>query len=203
MLCTFVSTNLQNLYKSTIRFSYKMNIKKYLSKQYSNPGHIGQLEEDLRSLRAKLINEEMAVARIEEAYEQGQYSAERMETKITAKGKLIEDTQGRIQDLEGQLALASSIDVEVGKLKSAAAQVKYRLDKLDRKRKKILCRLFIDRVEMRRRRQGKRWKIDAEVVFRFNPQKFEQAAMVGRTNSSLASGQRGDLKDINQNDGGR
>ena len=66
----------------------------------------------------------------------------------------------------------SSIDIEVQKLKDASEKVKYRLENLSPKQKKILCNLFIDRIEMRRTKEGKKWKVSAEIFFRFNPQKF-------------------------------
>ena len=79
----------------------------------------------------------------------------------------------------------SSHEVEIEKLKAASEQVKYRLDYLDRKQKKILCQLFVERVEMRRRKVHNRWSVTGDVFFRFNPEKFERDIEMGRTVKKL------------------
>lgn len=85
-------------------------------------------------------------------------------------------------------------DIEVEKLKDASAQVRYRLEKLDRRQKKILCNLFIDRVEMRRRRENDKWQTTAEIYFRFNPAKFSEASKRDSTVKSQRSANTGALK---------
>lgn len=178
-------------------------IKRYLSKHYADPTRIDRLQRDLASLRAARMNAELAIARIEEAYEAGRYSDEKMGEKVTERNNEIAAIEAKVADVEDQLGVMSSATVEVKKLRDAAAQVRYRLDKLDPRQKKILCNLFIDRIEMRRRKVHGRWKVNADVFFRFNPQKFSEAIEEGRTDKALASAARGQLKKKNAVDGGR
>ena len=72
-----------------------------------------------------------------------------------------------------------------------------------KKQKKILCNLFVDRVEMRRRKVHGRWKTHANVFFRFNPKKFESDIEKGSTTKALTSAKRGSLKGKKSKDGGR
>lgn len=160
-------------------------IEHYLSKEYSNPKKIELLEEQLETLREQHANLTLSIFRIEEAYENGVYSEEKMSEKLTEKNNSISKAETEIQDTQDQLQLLSSIDVEVEKLKEASAQVKYRLEHLTDKQKKMLCNLFVERVEMYRKRDGKRWKVSAEVYFRFNPKKFSEEALGGRTQRAL------------------
>lgn len=156
-------------------------IKHYLSKKYSDPTRIQKIEDNLNNLRERKVNEEIAIGRIEEAFEKGTYSEEKLQEKTASKNKEIADIDQKIIKLEEELGILSSISVEVQKLKSASEQVKYRLDKLPHKQKKILCDLFVEKIEMRREKVGKKWKIQADVFFRFNPDKFSEPAEVGRT----------------------
>lgn len=159
----------------------KIFVKQYLSKKYTDPTKIEKLQNSLSILREAQINGEVAIARIEHAYETGNYSEEKMQEKIAEKNKTAADIENKIQEIEDELKFMSSIDIEVQKLKDASKQIKYRLEKLDHKQKKILVNLFIDRVEMFREKIGKRWKITAEIYFRFNPNKFPSTLIGGRT----------------------
>ncbi len=159
----------------------KIFIEHYLSKKYADPTKIAKLQNALSTLREAQMNGEVAIARIEHAYETGNYSEEKMQEKISEKNKSSADIENKIQEIEDELKFMSSIDIEVQKLKDASKQIKYRLEKLDHKQKKILVNLFIDRIEMFREKIGKRWKITAEIYFRFNPNKFPNTLIGGRT----------------------
>lgn len=74
---------------------------------------------------------------------------------------------------------------EVQKLKEASKQIKYKLENLDRKQKRILVDLFVDKVEMTRKKEGKRWRIWADITFRFNPTLFSKPKDMGRTAKGL------------------
>jgi hypothetical protein len=71
----------------------------------------------------------------------------------------------QIAKLTDEIRFISSVDVEVQKLKGASKQVKYRLERLDDRQKRILCDLFVDRVEVLRKpgTHGKRPRITANV----------------------------------------
>lgn len=178
-------------------------IKNYLSKEYMDPTRTDRIEQQLSTLRERKINEELAIARVEHAYEEGQYSEEKMGEKIADRNKEIAVIGQKIQDLEDELMLMSTADVEVKKLRDAAEQVRYHLDNLDRKQKKILCGLFVERVEMGRRKVHGRWKVRSNVFFRFNPSKFSEQIERDRTVRKLVSAVKGQLEKKNVVDGGR
>ncbi|QQS58915.1 recombinase family protein [Candidatus Peregrinibacteria bacterium] len=147
-------------------------IKTYLSQEYSQKTNILQIEEEIALLREKKMNLEMNIARIENAFENGSYSEEKMAKRIMEKEEEMSRIEEEIQEREDRLIFLSSLDIEVKKLKSASEEVKYRLENLTPKQKKILCHLFVDRIEMNRTREESKWKVSAEIFFRFNPQKF-------------------------------
>ena len=62
--------------------------------------------------------------------------------------------------------------MEIQSLKEASKDVKYRLDSLDDKHKKMLIRLFVDRIEITLVRDGRYKKMTAQIFFRFKPDKF-------------------------------
>lgn len=178
-------------------------ITHYLNRQYGDQNRMDKLQQQLATLRERKVNNELAIARIENAYEEGRYSQEKMEEKVAERSKENAEIEGQIQDIEDQVCFVSSDNIEIEKLKAASEQVKYRLDNLDRKQKKILCQLFVDRVELRRRKVHNRWKVTGDVFFRFNPEKFERDIQVGRTVKKLVSAVKGKLEPKNVIDGGR
>ena len=111
----------------------------------------------------------MAIARIEDAYEHGNYSEEKMAEKVSEKNNEIAGIEEQIQKAGGWTCFMSSIDLEAQKLKKASEQVKYRLENLTRNKRKsfVICLWIV--WDVRRR---KNWNISAEIYFRFNPRKF-------------------------------
>lgn len=163
----------------------KVFVEHYLSKQYADPKKADRLEAQLSNLREQKANAELEIGRIEEAYEQGIYSEEKLNERLSKKNKKIAEAETQIQEIEDELNFVASMDIEVKKLKDASKQLKYRLESLDAKQKKVLANLFVDRIEMYRRKEGKRWKITAEIFFKFNPTKFPTRLIKGRTEESL------------------
>lgn len=180
-------------------------IEHYLAKEYySDPTKIERIEGIITNLRERRMNTELAIARIENAFENGAYSEEKLVEKVTEKSNEIGKIDEDIQKYEDELSFISSIDVEVGKLKSASEQVKYRLENLTRKQQKVLCNLFVDRVEMHRvPAEGKGWNITAEIYFRFNPEKFTKTDKGDRTQEGLKDNKKEPSKAQKQLDGGR
>lgn len=169
-------------------------IEFYLAKQYSDPSKVQRLENQLNTLREQKIKTEIAIARVELAFENGSFSEEKMNEKVSVKNKEISNTENKAQEIEDQLSFISSIDLEVEKLKEASKQVKYRLDNLSHREKKILVQLFVDTIEMSRVKEGKRWNISANIIFRFNPYKFPSRAIEGRTTKSLKKGKNSEKR---------
>ncbi len=175
-------------------------IKHYLSTK-NDPTAIENIETRLDMLKARKAEEELAVGRIEMAYEEGRYSQEKMSEKAGERSKIIADLEDEIQRAEGELLMLGAATMEVQKLRSAAEQVDFNLDRLDRRGKKILCDLFINRIEMRHVTEDGERKVRAKIVFQFNPAQLQELPIEGRTNSRLRGAKRGGLKKKSDEDG--
>ncbi len=166
-------------------------IKQYLSKEYLEPKKASKLELALANLRAEKAKiQEIEIGRVQSAYEKGMYNEDTLQEKLTEKEQKISEIEEKIQQIEDELALMSSVDMEVEKLRSASEQVRYRLENLNQKQKRILCELFVDKIEMYRKRDGKRWDVQAEIYFRFNPTKFGEAKSEDRTRKADNKGDK-------------
>lgn len=176
-------------------------IKHYLSKGFRDKDRVEKIEAQILSLRERRANIDVERERIEQAYEAGVYSEESLQAKLSSKATEGTQVDQKLQDLEGQLSLMGAVDLEVQKLKEASEQVKYRLDHLDVNHKKILCSLFIDRVEMHRIEYEGKKKVKAEIFFRFNPSKLDSLGIEGSTEKGLAKAKKEPLKAQNEKDG--
>lgn len=167
-------------------------IKHYFSREFIAPGRIEKLDTQLAQLREKQINiEALEIPRIQNAYENGTYSEEALAERLSRKNAELAEIEGTIQKLEDELRFASSQAVEIDSLKEAAEHVKYQFSDLTREKKKVLCNMFIDHIDVTRteispkdsrsKRQKKQWKVNAEIYFRFNPQKLAEDAEKVRT----------------------
>ena len=180
-------------------------IKQYLSKEYTDKSKIKNLEMQLNSLRQRKVSLEIGAARIEHGYDTGFYDEEKAQSKLAVLRTESGEVEAKIQESEDELSLMSSVDMEVKKLRDASKQVKYRLEHLDPRNKRILCNLFVERVEMLRTKIGARWKTTANVCFRFNPEKFVATIKAGRTQNGLIKGKKDSSNpksDVNGGSGG-
>ena len=173
-------------------------IKKYFNEQKYGKSRLEDMNSELLSYREKKANLEMEQARIEKAYDKGTYSLEKMEDKVRELEEQIGGVEGKIEAIQKELSIASLKESEIAGLRKAAEVVNYNLDNLDRKQKKILIDLFVDRVEMNRTElpsDGKRskWDIQAKVIFRFVPEKFTTTEKKGRTEKGLT---KADVEEI-------
>ncbi len=160
-------------------------IQQYLSEKYTSKSEIEKIEDKLDNLRSQRMNSELALSKVEAAYENGHYSEEKLSEKSTKLNKDISDIEAKMKELEDHLVFVSSVDVEVKKLKEASKQIKYKFDQLTKKQKQILVDLFVDRIEMSRRKDGKKWKVSADIHFRFNPETVKKSADKVRTRKGL------------------
>ena len=181
-------------------------IKYYFSKEYSDPNEADQLEAQLDILRKrKTTIETVEIGRIEFAYERCIYDEDKLQEKLTAKELELNDVNEKITAFEDRLAMMGRAAQEISKLREASEAVKYKIDKLSRDQKKILCQLFVDRVEMfrDRKKDEKRWNITAEIFFRFNPQGVRPETVVGRTPESQQEAVSDDSEAENGLSGGK
>ena len=90
--------------------------------------------------------------------------------------------------------MVASADIEIKKLREASEKVKYRMENLTPEQKKIMCNLFIERIDINRTREGARWHTHAQVYFRFNlPRLYAEAERV-RTQKSLSDNNKSEGK---------
>lgn len=163
----------------------KAFIEKYLAKEYANPSQVEELQNTLSSLREQRLNKDLEIARIEEGYDKGVYSEDKTKDKIASKNTAIAELEEKIQAIEDKLRLLGSINIEVEKLKEASEQLKYRLENFTQEQKKVLVKLFLERIEMYKEKVEGRNKITLEVFFKFNPKKFPNGIMEDRTEGGL------------------
>lgn len=177
-------------------------IKFYLSREFADPTRITTINNQLSHLRQQKINTELSSARIEKAYENGSYSEEKMNEKLRDMEDELTHIDTQISSLEDQLTLIGSIDVEIQSLKEASKEVKYRIDSLDDKHKKMLIRLFVDRIEITLVRDGRHKKMTAQIFFRFKPDKFPKTLDEVSTAEPLIDEALGRQKPKNNRGGG-
>lgn len=164
----------------------KAFVNHYLSKQYADPKQVTHLQQQIDHLRQRHVSiQGVEIPRIMAAYEKGVYEEDQLQERLTEKQTEQYQTEMKISELEDQINIMASATTEIESLRQASREIHYRLNSLTRPQKKLICQLFVDRVEMRReRRNGRqRWAVQAEIFFRFNPSKFRQNQQGGRTDS--------------------
>ena len=130
------------------------------------------------------------------------YGEDKLTAKLSDKEQELSEIQTKIQDIESELQFMRSVEVEIASLKEASKTVKHRLSNLSPKQKRIICDLFIDRIEMTRRKENSRWNIQADIYYRFNPERLAEQALKGRTTAQLAKVTKGSLSQNNVVSGG-
>ena len=139
---------------------------------------------------------------LDHALIKGTFSDEKYKSIRHNVTKELNDVREGIQTLESDMQGVIWARDEINNLEAASIDLKQKINDLGIEQKKILCDLFVERVEINRTEtpKGKR-KIRANVFFRFNPSQL-MSPMVGvRTKQSLTIK---DTSDVSQgiNDGG-
>jgi len=177
-------------------------IQRFLVSEKERDLQADKLESELAHLRSSHLNGELAMARIDQAYESGIYSEEKMKERARLQSEAMTKIDERIKEVEHELLKVSITDLEIKKLKDASESMKYNVDKVNRAQQKALCNICIDRVEMHRRRVNDKWQVDAKVCLRFNPEQLSEASLRVRTGQELTEEQRKDLDSKNDFSGG-
>ena len=160
-------------------------LKAYLKKNKIDQKRINVIESTIAHLRTQLLNTDLVMGRIESALEQGIYSNEKANEKLIMQHQEKLKIEQEILKLEQELSQWSAIDVQLKQLKSVSEQMKYHIDKYDRKNRKLICQLLVQKVEMYRERQGGGWHTHAKVYLEFNLQKLSLSAFGGGTLKGL------------------
>lgn len=187
-------------------------IEHYFSGDYDDPERIAKIEQELSQARQASVNVDLAEGRIHSAYEGGHMDEETFAARLAIQEEKNAQLEQTIADLTIQLNTLSNAKLEVEKLKEASQQVKYNLENLSSQGKRILCDLFIDRIELDRKElpsieggKKKQWNIRAEIYYKFNLDKLSELQSRGRTQKELteAEGEFSDtLKKRNGRSGG-
>ncbi len=181
-------------------------IKRYLAMEKLNKTYLDSRQEELTSLRERLMNTELETARIEKAYEQGVYSIEKMNAKMTEVSKKTSQIEQQILEIEDELKMISFKDREITNLHKTAEQVKYNIDNFSRKQKKMMIDICIDRIEVDRKEipsngVQKKWHRTVTVYFRFDPERISSDLGDGRTRKHLNKAEKRDSKPKNGSSG--
>ena len=145
-------------------------IRKYLSMRDSGDTTVEKIESQLVSLRkreveiTKIEHPNLENALLEGVFDNDRYqsNAYRLEKELTA---VQQDIQKLDSDLEGLLWAQE----ETHNLEQASDTILKRIDQLNGEQKRILCALFVDRVEISKiERPNAKRQISADVFFRFN-----------------------------------
>ncbi len=160
-------------------------LKSYLQKNKIDQKRITELEDTVTHLREQLLNMDLVIGRIESALEQGIYSNEKANEKLIIQQQEKLRIEDEIVKHEQELKQWSSVDIQLRELKSVSEQLKYHIDKYDRKDRKLVCQLLVQRVEMYRERQSKGWHTHAKVHLEFNLLKLSLSALGGGTLKAL------------------
>jgi len=177
-------------------------IKTYMVSQLERETQTSKLQSELAHLRSSLLNSELALARISQAYESGAYSEEKMKERTKLQNENMTTIETRIQEIESDLARLSVADLEVKKVREASEAMKNQVDYVTRLNKKAICNICIDRIEMYRKKENEKWQVDARICLRFNPKQLSEASIKVRTGQDLTQAERDEINKNNEVGGG-
>lgn len=149
-------------------------IQHHLGNKTDQNKRIDRLEDDLHNLRVSRSELELKEVRAEDAMLKGTYSAEKYAVASEKINEQVGEINASIHGIEKELSALGQIQIETKKLKQASEKLKYRLENLNPKQKQILCRLFVDRVDVTydldlSKERNKYSNVELDVKFRFNP----------------------------------
>lgn len=157
-------------------------IKRFFDKGNKSMDKIEHLEKEKNVLKEEIATlKYINIPKIEHAYENGKYSDDKFSNKLTIAETSLIKKESRMQEIDGEMQLLCSQDLEIQKLKEASEQVKYHLENLTDEYKRVLVSLFVERIEMYRVKEDGRWKIQAHPHFNFNPTPLMTHNIEGRS----------------------
>jgi site-specific DNA recombinase len=184
-------------------------IKNYFARNQVNKKDIENLEEQLPILEEENINLEIKLQRADDKLTDGKISDESHERITRKANRKIEQNSKQIQEIRDELGRLASIDIEARKLKDASSQIDFKLDALTAPQKKIICMLFIERIEIYSEEKtistGKKLKIEkdvwTEVKFKFNLNKFPKIKQGVEPEKPVQDNAESELKTEDQDTG--
>jgi len=144
-------------------------VQKYLN-LHRQSEQVQEIESSLLSLRQRQTEiEGLELPNSEKAYLKGVFSEYRFTQIQIDLNKELKDINGQIAMFEQDLEGLAWVRTEAKNLKTASKELKGKIKSLTREQKKILCGLFIDRVEITRtERPNQKRLVEADIYFRFN-----------------------------------
>ncbi|MEL6687837.1 MAG: recombinase family protein [Pseudomonadota bacterium] len=180
-------------------------VKKYLNLQKQDE-RVRQIEASLKALRLRETQiKDIELPNSERAYLKGVFSEERFSRIQIELNQELEHAGEKIRDLEADLEGLVWVRTEAESLKSASSELNKRLQTLTREHKKMLCGLFVDRVDITRTEYpGKKRIVEADVYFRFNLSRLiEDAGAVCTPSAQTETAIADHLNTASDNVGGR
>jgi site-specific DNA recombinase len=177
-------------------------IHRFLAKKDERDRESTKLENELAQLRSNRMEADLALARINQAYEHGIYSEERMKERVQLQEEAITAIDKRVLEIEQELFRIGQADLEIQKLKEASEEMKGHIDNYNRAQQKAVCQICVARVEMYRERLNGKWQVSSKIVLRFNPEQLTESSIKVRTGKSLTEEERKKLSRGNNDVGG-
>lgn len=165
-------------------------VKQVMSYMSDEKTHTETIQQQLGDMRAKKLNLELATARIQQAFENGSYSEEKMNERIRLKQDELNTLTVAITSLEDELRNIGERDMDIRKLKEHAKAFNYQLDKATNEHKRNLIKLYVQQVRMYRTKTDLGWDIKGIVDFRFNLDRTGITNKQVRTSQPQAKGKK-------------
>ncbi len=156
-------------------------VMSYISDQKT---HTETIQQQLGDMRAQKLNLELATARIQQAFESGSYSEEKMNERMRMKQDALNTLTVAITSLEDEMRSIGERDLDIRKLKEHAKAFNYQLDRATHEHKRNLIKLYVQQVRMYRTKTDLGWDIKGVVDFRFNLDRPNSASGEVRTSQS-------------------
>jgi site-specific DNA recombinase len=165
-------------------------VKQVMAYMGDEKSHIETIQGQLGDMRAKKLNLELATARIQQAFENGSYSEEKMNERIRIKQDELNTLTMAITSLEDELRVIGERDLDIRKLKEHAKTFNYQMDRANDDHKRNLIKLYVQQVRMYRVKTDVGWNINGVVDFRFNLDMANPTTHQVRTSQSQAKGKK-------------
>jgi site-specific DNA recombinase len=165
-------------------------VKQVMAYMGDEKSHIESIQGQLGDMRAKKLNLELATARIQQAFENGSYSEEKMNERIRIKQDELNTLTMAITSLEDELKVIGERDLDIRKLKEHAKAFNYQMDQANDDHKRNLIKLYVQQVRMYRVKTDVGWNINGVVDFRFNLDMTNPTTHQVRTSQSQAKGKK-------------
>jgi len=179
-------------------------VKKYIQLSEQEDTATNEIDIQLKTLRKREVEIiDLENPNLEKAYIKGVFDEEKFKINSRKLDKELSDVQIQIEKLKEDLQGLIWVRDEIDNLKQLSSDISTRINNLDQEQKKLLCDLFVEKVEIcKTEKIGKKRNIRAEIFFRFNLSQLKSASEWGCTAQSLSETGNNDYQKGNNSLGG-